>query len=154
MLIYFAGPLCSKAEKNFNQILTEKLKSLGFQVFLPQRDGVTKDKQPYDSMSKEERRIALFNLDKNKIFESDIFLFVLDGRVPDEGACVELGIAYCQRDLQRQNKLLVGLQTDSRAAFLGSKLNPMVRVPLDYIAESEEDLIAFLEQYRKKKSNT
>lgn len=146
MLIYFAGPLCSKAEKNFNQILTEKLESLGFQVFLPQRDGVDRDKPPYDSMPKEERRIALFNLDKKKIFESDIFLFVLDGRVPDEGACVELGIAYCQRDLQGKNKFLVGLQTDSRAAFLGSKLNPMVRVPLDYIAGSEEDLVKFLKK--------
>jgi hypothetical protein len=35
-----------------------------------------------------ERRGALLESDKHKIFESDAFLFV-----PDEGACVELGLA-------------------------------------------------------------
>ncbi len=149
MLIYFAAPLFSEAEKRYNQTLTEKLESLGFQVFLPQRDGVDRNKSPYNAMTKEERRIALFNLDKKKIFESDIFLFVLDGRVPDEGACVELGIAYCQKDLQKNTKLLVGLKTDNRAVCIDSKLNPMIRVPLDYIAESEEDLIEFLKTYRE-----
>ena len=71
-----------------------------------------------------------------------MFLFVLDGRVPDEGACVELGIAYCQKYLQNGEKLLVGLHTDTRAAFIGGRLNPMVRVPLDYIVDDEETLCA------------
>ena len=42
----------------------------------------------------EERRHAVFHLDKTRILDADVF--VLDGRVPEEGACVELGIAYCQ----------------------------------------------------------
>ena len=46
-----------------------------------------------------------------------MFLFVLDGRVPDEGACVELGIAYCQKYLHNGDKRLLGLYTDTRAAF-------------------------------------
>jgi nucleoside 2-deoxyribosyltransferase len=143
MKIYFAGPLFSEAEKRFNQLLCDKLESIGFEVFLPQRDGVEKDKPPYDTMPKEERRVAMFNLDRDKIFESDIFLFVLDGRVPDEGACVELGLAYAHRELAKSKKALVGLQTDVRAAFLGSKLNPMLRVPMDYVAENETDLFEF-----------
>ena len=73
-----------------------------------------------------------------------MFLFVLDGRVPDEGACVELGIAYCQKYLQDTGKLLIGLHTDTRAAFIGSRLNPMVRVALDHIFDDEEALSGIL----------
>jgi nucleoside 2-deoxyribosyltransferase len=87
-------------------------------------------------------------LDKRKIFESDIFLFVLDGRVPDEGACVELGLAHAHKELRAPQRLLVGLQTDSRAAFVGSKLNPMLRVPLERVVEAEEELLRVLEAYR------
>jgi len=85
-LIYFAGPLFSTAEKRFNQRLTKRLEEAGFRVFLPQRDGVERSKPPYDEMSSEERRGVMFELDRTKIFEADVFLFVLDGRVPDDGA--------------------------------------------------------------------
>lgn len=147
-LIYFAAPLFSQAERNFNQHLTEKLELVGYQVFLPQRDGVERDKPPYDKMTKEERRLAMFQVDIAKIMESDIFLFVLDGRIPDEGACVELGMAYTYKKLQHPGKLIIGLHTDVRAAFIGSKLNPMIRVPLEYIAKTERQLLKVLEHYR------
>ena len=140
MLIYLAGPLFSEAERRFNLELTQRLEALGFHVFLPQRDGVERDRAPFDTMTPEERRQATFHLDETMILESDVFLFVLDGRVPDEGACVELGIAYCQKHLRFSEKLLVGLHTDTRAAFVGARLNPMVRVPLDYVVDDEETL--------------
>ncbi len=148
MLIYLAGPLFSEAERFFNDRLTQRLEKRGFRVFLPQRDGVERDKPPYAAMSPEERRRAMFELDKAKIMEANVFFFVLDGRVPDEGACVELGIAHTQRRLGNVGKLLVGLHTDTRAAFTSSKLNPMVRVPLDRIAEDEGSLMGVLEGYR------
>ena len=44
VLVYCAGPLYSEAEKRFNQRLTTRLEETGFSVFLPQRDGVGKDK--------------------------------------------------------------------------------------------------------------
>jgi len=145
MKIYFAGPLFSDAEKRFNLELTKKLESVGFNVFLPQRDGVEKNKPPYDTMEPDEIRKVMFELDRDKILDADIFLFILDGRVPDEGACVELGIAYAQKHISKKEKILIGLHTDIRAAFIGSKLNPMIKVPLDYTVESEEELINFLE---------
>ena len=74
-------------------------------------------------MTPEQRRDAMFRLDRQQILDCDVFLFVLDGRVPDEVACVELGIAYCQKYLQSSGKLLLGLLTDTRAAFIGSRLN-------------------------------
>jgi nucleoside 2-deoxyribosyltransferase len=144
MTIYFAGPLFSEAERRFNTELTSKLEELGHKVFLPQRDGAESDKPPYDAMTKEERRTVLFQLDRDQVLACDIFLFVLDGRVPDEGACVELGMAYADKLLRHPDRLLVGLHTDRRAAFLGSKLNPMLKVPLDCIADSEEALLNYL----------
>ncbi|NMF57619.1 TIR domain-containing protein [Pseudanabaena yagii] len=70
MLIYFAAPLFSQAECSFNQSLTTKLEQIGYQVFLPQRDGVKGDQPPYKQMSKEERRLTMFQLDTTKIRQS------------------------------------------------------------------------------------
>ncbi|MCP4404648.1 MAG: hypothetical protein GY801_46010 [bacterium] len=89
-------------------------------------------------MTADERHVAIFQLDRDKIFEADIFLFVLDGRVPDEGTCVELGLAYAHKLLQQRKKLFIGLHTDARAALMGTKLNPMLRIPLDEIVPGEE----------------
>ena len=49
--------------------------------------------------------------------DADGQVFVLDGRIPDEGACVELGIAYGQKYLLQKSTLLIGLHTDWRWAF-------------------------------------
>jgi nucleoside 2-deoxyribosyltransferase len=82
VLIYFAGPLFSEAERRFNLGLARRLEAHGFRVFLPHRDGAERDRLPYDTMAPEERRLAMFRLDKTGILDSDVFLFVLDGRVP------------------------------------------------------------------------
>ncbi len=94
MLLYVAGPLFSTAERSFNQQLTDKIEALRYRVFLPQRDGVESNEPPYDIMPPDDRRRARFTLDKDNVLACDVFLFILDGRIPDEGACVELGIAY------------------------------------------------------------
>jgi nucleoside 2-deoxyribosyltransferase len=99
VLIYLAGPLFSEAERRFNLELAHRLEAIGFDVFLPQRDGVERDRPPYDTMTPEERRHAMFHLDRTRILDADVF--VLDGRIPDEGACVELGIAPTARSTSR-----------------------------------------------------
>jgi len=147
MLVYFAGPLFNQAELTFNARLAERIEALGYQVFLPQRDGVEATKPPYDRMTPDERRAALFQLDRDQILAADVFLFVLDGRVPDEGACVELGIAYAQRHLTGSPKLTVGLHTDSRAAFVQARLNEMLVGALDLVVRSEDELIEVLERH-------
>src|SRR3712207_3531146 len=145
ILIYFAGPLFPEAEKRFNLRLSERLEEGGFRVFLPQRDGMEGTKPPYNRVDREESHRAMLELDKQRIFEADVFLFVLDGRMPDEGACVELGLAHAHRALAGSEKLIAGLHTDERSAFVGSKLNPMVGVPLDDVVEDEESLLRALE---------
>jgi nucleoside 2-deoxyribosyltransferase len=99
-LVYLAGPLLSKAERRFNLRLTSVLEASGFRVFLPQRDGVDRETFPFETMTPGQRCHAMFRLDWEQILDCDVFLFVLDGRAPDEGACVELCIASCQRYLQ------------------------------------------------------
>jgi nucleoside 2-deoxyribosyltransferase len=148
VLLYFAGPLFSEAEKRFNQQLTDKIEALGYRVFLPQRDGVERGRSLYDAMSPDERRRLRFALDKANVLACDVLLFVLDGRVPDEGACVELGIAYCQKELRQPTKRLLGLQTDVRVAFPSGALNTMVGVPLERVVHTEDALLELLQQIR------
>lgn len=144
MRLYFAGPLFSAAELAFNTALAARIEALGFTVFLPQRDGVESAREPWASMTPDDRRRAIFELDRDQVFACDVLLFVLDGRVPDEGAALELGLAYAHRQLARPGRRLVGLHTDSRAAFLGARLNPMLAVPLDVVFDTEEPLLAYL----------
>ncbi len=72
MKIYFAAPLFNDAERHFNLELTMQLETKGFDVFLPQRDGAEKDNPPYDIMNKEQRRKALFSLDRDQILNSEM----------------------------------------------------------------------------------
>jgi len=149
MRIYFAGPLFCESERTFNQDLTRRLEEAGFDVFLPQRDGVESSKPPYAHMSPDERRKAMFEMDLAEISSCDVFLFVLDGRIPDEGACVELGLAYMHRLTTGIERLIIGLQTDCRAAFIGSRLNPMLRLSFDQIVETREELLLALVTWRE-----
>jgi nucleoside 2-deoxyribosyltransferase len=75
---------------------------------------------------------------------ADIMLAVFDGRVPDEGVCFELGVAYARRRLTGMPRLLVGLLTDSRTAFADSALNLMLAEALDHLVGSEEELLELL----------
>ena len=152
MRIYFAAPLFNQAERAYNLYLTGELERRGFSVFLPQRDGIGGRAAPDRELSDEEFYRAVFELDRDQVLEAEVLLFVLDGRVPDEGACVELGLAYAQKHLLNREKLIIGLLTDRRAALLGRRLNPMIDGTLDWLVESERELMAALEQYRSETS--
>lgn len=135
--VYIAGPLFSQAELEFNEKVDKFLTKLGYETFLPQRDGhllsdlIAGDEPKYKVIKK------IFELDVKEIQKSDILLLIIDGRVPDEGACVELGIAYAL------DKECIGLKTDSR--YLMDNLdNPLILGALDgKIAKSINDLRNF-----------
>lgn len=154
MLIYFAGPLFSQAERDFNLKLAITLEEHGYTVFLPQRDGLGKDDFNPTSMlgmgmTEEEISQLIFTTDRDRVFEADVLLFVLDGRVPDEGACVELGMAYGQKYLFQKSTLLVGLHTDWRWAFPWTKRNPLIECALDCVVGDEDELLAVLESAKQ-----
>jgi nucleoside 2-deoxyribosyltransferase len=145
--VYLAGPLFSEAEREYNQKLARKLEALGFRVLLPQErcahiDGAT-------NLDGDEKNQKIFNICLSDDLECDIFIYILDGRVPDEGAAVELGIAYAQRRFDHKaNKLIIGLKTDWRICFKSSDLNQMISQCLNRIHTDEKSLIEFLTPLR------
>ena len=142
--LYFSGPLFSAAEKKFNLDLCQKIEKLGLSVYLPQRDGPEHDLKLTAPLNPEERQESIFVVDRMKVLECNVFLLILDGRVPDEGACVELGMVYAQKYLTNAEKTILGLSTDPRFLFSNSKLNPMIQQAMDRIFESEEALLDYL----------
>jgi nucleoside 2-deoxyribosyltransferase len=135
--VYIAGPLFSQAELDFNEDVDRALKKLGCETFLPQRDGNKLSDLIARGETEDRATDTIFGLDVREIQRSDILLLVLDGRVPDEGACVELGIAYAS------NKECIGLKTDSRC-LMGDLDNPLIRGALKgRIAKSIDDLKNF-----------
>lgn len=117
--VYIAGPLFSKSEMDFNLILNEFLKNLGFNTFLPQQDGHLLSDLINNGSEKDDAIQMIFQKDTEKIKDCDYVVFVMDGRVPDEGACVEIGLAYAY------NKECFGLKTDSRS-LMDNMDNPLI----------------------------
>ena len=92
-------------------------------VYLPQEDGALLVDLVANGMPVTEAKNAIFARDLEAIDRCDILLLVMDGRVIDEGACFELGYAYCR------GKICVGLKTDVRSLLtIGD--NPMVECAL------------------------
>ena len=82
--IYFAGPMFSQGEKDFNLKLAKVLEDNGYEVFLPQRDGI--EAAMLEGKSEKEKARLIFEKDVSEIMKADILVMLLDGRVPDEGA--------------------------------------------------------------------
>ena len=116
--VYFAAPLFSEGEREYNLKLVSILESYGYEVFLPQRDGFLAAE--LEGLSDEEKTEKIFAKDYEEVAKADILFFLLDGRVPDEGACVELGIAYAL------GKRCYGFKSDARSVELDMDLNPMI----------------------------
>ena len=116
--VYFAAPLFNQSEKDYNLKITNILESYGYEVFLPQRDGYLA--ADMEGKSQEELMDMIFKKDYQEVLKADIIFVILDGRSPDEGACVELGIAYAS------GKRCYGFKTDARSVEFGLDLNPMI----------------------------
>ena len=116
--VYFAGPMFNQAEKEYNLKITKLLEEFGYQVFLPQRDGIEAAK--LEGKTEEELIKMIFDRDAGEVRKADIIFMNIDGRVPDEGACVELGIAY------GIGKRCYGFKTDSHSVEMGLDMNPMI----------------------------
>ena len=139
--VYFAAPLFSESERDYNLKLTKILEDYGYQVFLPQRDGFLAP--DLEGKTEEELTQMIFEKDLSEVLKADIIFMVLDGRVPDEGACVELGIAYTN------NKRCYGIKSDARSVEINLDLNPMIRGCFIKLFEDfdGEKLMESLQQY-------
>lgn len=139
--VYLAGPMFNQGEKDFNLAITRVLEEFGYEVFLPQRDGI--EAARLEGKTEEELIRMIFELDASEVRKADIIFMNLDGRVPDDGACVELGIAYAC------GKRCYGFKTDTRTIERTLELNPMIsgcmiRIFLNY---DGDQLIEEIRQY-------
>lgn len=131
--LYLAAPLFSVAERSFNSFLSESLRR-HCDVYLPQEDGALMPTLLESGHSVAHASKIVFKNDLNAIRQCDILLIVMDGRAIDEGACLELGIAYAL------GKKCIGLQTDfRRLASFGN--NPMIEGALDCVYENIDSLL-------------
>jgi len=98
MKIYFAGPLFTAAELDFNARVAALLRRAGHEVFLPQER---------EQRSKTAREI--FADDVAGLDWAEVVVANMDGPDPDSGTCWECGYAY-------KKKPIVVYRTDFRAA--------------------------------------
>ncbi len=126
MKIYIAASSFSNSEEKFNLELEDYLKHLGFETYLPERTELL-ETNPV-------RKKVNFEKNIDEIKKSGVLVVVLDGRVPDEGACVYSGAGYIL------GKDCVGIKTDSRS-MLNGKGHPVIEGSLNYrIAGNFEEL--------------
>ncbi|WKB56042.1 nucleoside 2-deoxyribosyltransferase [Eleftheria terrae] len=118
MKIYLASPLFTPVERRFNCLLCSELEKLAT-VYLPQRDGSLVAEAVERGTAAAEAARTAFCSDIEAIRNCDIIVAVLDGRVPDEGVCVEIGYA------KALNKTVIGLKTDKRVLLPWGN-NPMI----------------------------
>jgi nucleoside 2-deoxyribosyltransferase len=127
MKIYCAGPLFNRKEKEEMQEIADSLESGGFRVFLPHRDGFE-----FSNLSSTFQKMgvalekateilnkAIFTLDVFQVLDSDGLVLNMNGRVPDEGAMVEAGIAW------NAGKSIVIYKSDARTLLNGND-NPLL----------------------------
>jgi nucleoside 2-deoxyribosyltransferase len=138
MRLYFAGPLFNQTEVAFNARLVAAIEALGYEVYLPQRDGYEPSVVPGAITGATAQEI--FDLDLEHVLACDVLLCILDGRVPDEGMAVEIGLAYADRMHGGRARTLVGYTTDWRNGR-GTELNAMLQGALDEIHADEEALL-------------
>ncbi len=116
--VYFACPMFAAMEKEYGLKLTSILEKFGYDVFVPFRDGY--EAAQFEGKTEEQLVEMIFEKDLEEVKKADIVFFLLDGRAPDEGGCVELGMAYAY------NKRCYGFKTDTRTVEMSLDLNPMI----------------------------
>jgi len=134
--IYLAAPFFSDAEREFSMKIVRQLER-HWAVFLPFRDGVRMAELVANGVSADAASADVWDCDLAAIRRSAVIVAVLDGRVPDEGVCVEIGLA------KAIDMPVIGLKTDVRSCFSWD-LNPMITGAVSPICASIEELIVAL----------
>ena len=114
--IYLAGPLFNEAERTYNSRLKMELADHGYELSLPQDNSMKLNvkRMLTDQDYRDAAVMMVFQADLEMLESCEALLINLDGRAPDEGACVELGYAYAK------GKPCFAIKTDVRSAEYGT----------------------------------
>ena len=140
--IYLAGPLFCSSELAYNNCLKDELDEYGYELVLPQENskGINSERMLKDPGYRDAATIMIFQADTDMLESCDALLINLDGRVPDEGACVELGYACAK------GKPCFAIKTDVRTAEYGTD-NLMIGGAVGLkVASTIEELVGFLRE--------
>lgn len=137
MRIYFAAPLFSQAERNYNEAVCQRLEDDGHSVFLPQRDGIEGldavfERDGIETHDDAMREISSTN--RSAVLDADVVVAVLDGLATDEGVAVEMTIAH-ENDIP-----VLALDTDLRVFADGEPHNAMIFGLAEQIVDTPADL--------------
>ncbi|EJN60809.1 nucleoside 2-deoxyribosyltransferase [Halogranum rubrum] len=138
--IYYAAPLFTQAELDFNERVVEMLEAEGYDVFLPQRDGLESDTLS-EEKGAEEAMQEIFELDRKNVLDADLVTATLDGRVPSEGVCVEMAFAY-DHDIP-----VIAFKTDRRTFGFREEYNAMLYGLFEEKVETPEALVEAVGKY-------
>jgi len=128
MRIYFAGPLFTAAERDWNATLAAALRAAGHEVFVPQEQEPGRD------------AAGIFAGDVAGIDWSDCLVAGVDGADPDSGTSWEVGYAYLK-------KPIVLVRTDLRSTGSGgwaynAMLGESATIRIDAVAAETDIVIA------------
>ncbi len=120
--VYCSGPLFCPEETAGMAAIAKVLEDAGFKTFLPQRDGIERFVSRFINTplnvdifgSRRNMDKAIFALDVYQIVKRcDCLVMNMNGRVPDEGAVAEAGIAFAS------GKPVILYKNDVRTIFKG-----------------------------------
>ena len=142
MRLYFAGPLFSQAERDWNRRIAARLVALGHTVFLPQEEV-----QNLTSLDAG----AIFALDVAGVRSASALVAVLDGADADSGTAFECGLAFAlgipivvlRTDFRGGGDALPGQVLGTVNLMLSQSASAIVA--LTDPATTEDDLVARLE---------
>lgn len=106
--IYFAAPLFTRGERDFNSSLAASLRQGGFKVFLPQEEC-------------QGTHAEMFATCRRGVGEASIVVAILDGADADSGTCWEVGYAYAK------GIPVLGVRTDFRGTGDTEGFNLMLK---------------------------
>ncbi|MEO5358034.1 MAG: nucleoside 2-deoxyribosyltransferase [Nitrospirae bacterium YQR-1] len=143
--IYLAGPLFSKAERRWVNLIKGYIKRLAedkgldVKIINPQELILTKEIAALGENAKYE----IFNRCRRHLDDVDILVAILDGSQVDDGTAWEVGY-FSKSKGQRQK--IIGIRTDVRNAGEGvsSTVNAMIECSCDKIVDSIEKLLKTL----------
>ncbi|MGB8310213.1 MAG: nucleoside 2-deoxyribosyltransferase [Methanoregula sp.] len=112
--IYLAAPLFSEAERTYNAVISDILRSHYYEVYLPQETG-----DDHAERGKKEHA-QIFRRNKRAIKDADFVVAIIDGADADSGTSWEIGYAT------GLNKKVIALRTDFRVAGSHERVNLML----------------------------
>jgi nucleoside 2-deoxyribosyltransferase len=133
MRAYIAGPLFNEGERWWDEQIDAVAQRVGFETFLPHRDG--------GEAAKGRDTNAIFREDVGAIDWADMVIANLNGAAIDDGTAWEMGYAYAK------GKRLIGVYTDWRLSFRDQVVNLMLEKSCDHLVRSLDELETVLKTY-------